>query len=263
MTTEPTQLTLSPIGFYHGPERYPYDVPRQGVLAPEKAGVIELLDTPSMRLALTELGGFSHLWVIFWFHRNTTWRPLVCPPRHREQKVGVFASRSPYRPNPLGLSCVRLTAIDGHCLHIAGHDLLDGTPVLDLKPYLPYADARPEATAGWTAADQERQYDVILTDAAETRLAWLEAHGVSCLRDFIRDRLEAEPLNPRRHRLENRTAGGATLAYRTWRADFTCNAKQRQVWVTAIRSGYSETDLNQPNDRYGDKNLHRCFAQLT
>ena len=149
MTSENLTLTLSPIGFFRCPAQYPYDVPRQGCLAPEATGTIELNDEPSYRLALRELNGFSHLWVIFWFHHHRSWRPLVCPPRHREQKVGVFASRSPYRPNPIGLSCVKLVSIDGHRIQVAGHDLLDGTPILDLKPYLPYADAVPEAAAAF------------------------------------------------------------------------------------------------------------------
>ena len=261
MTSKTLSLTLSPIGFFRCPARYPYDVPRQGCLAPETNGTIELQDDPSYRLALKELSGFSHLWVIFWFHHNSSWRPLVCPPRHREQKVGVFASRSPYRPNPVGLSCVKIVSIDGNRIQVTGHDLLDGTPILDLKPYLPYADAIPEAAAGWTAAGLEHRYDVVLAAPAESQLAWLEANGLDCLRDFIHNHLEAEPLNARRHRLENRTPGGATLAYRTWRADFTCDSEHRTVRVTAIRSAYTGDDLSSREDRYGDKELHRRFVR--
>jgi len=261
MTSENLTLTLSPIGFFRCPAQYPYDVPRQGCLAPEATGTIELNDELPCHLALKELDGFSHLWVIFWFHHNNSWRPLVSPPRHREQKVGVFASRSPYRPNPLGLSCVKLVSIDGNRIQVAGHDLLNGTPILDLKPYLPYADAIPDAVAGWTAAKPEFRYAVVLTASAESQLTWLEANGLDCLRNFIHNHLESEPLNARRHRLENRTSDSASLAYRTWRADFTCDDERRIVQVTAIRSGYTKDDLDNPADRYGDKELHWRFIR--
>ncbi|HKI60273.1 MAG TPA: tRNA (N6-threonylcarbamoyladenosine(37)-N6)-methyltransferase TrmO, partial [Mariprofundaceae bacterium] len=90
-----------------------------------------------------------HIWVIYWMHLNQGWNPLVIPPRGPKTKRGVLATRAPHRPNSIGLSVVRLLKVEGRELTIAAHDMLDGTPVLDIKPYLPYADALPEATHGW------------------------------------------------------------------------------------------------------------------
>jgi tRNA-Thr(GGU) m(6)t(6)A37 methyltransferase TsaA len=98
--------------------------------------------------ALRDLEGFQRIWVVFAFHRSEGWKPLVRPPRGRAKR-GVFATRSPHRPNAIGLSCVELVGVEGRRLTLRGVDLLDGTPVLDIKPYVPYADAFPEAGAGW------------------------------------------------------------------------------------------------------------------
>ena len=252
--------TFQPIGYCHCLEKYPYDVPRQGSLATGTTARIRLL--PAYAPGLRDLEGFSHIWVLFWFHMNQDWHPFVQPPRHRTRKVGVFASRSPYRPNPIGLSCVRLLAVEDDELLIAGHDLLDGTPVLDIKPYLPYADSFPEAAPGWTAEDGQEAagYDVGFSDEAEASLRWLEAHGAGQLRAFALDRLSCDPLNRKRHRLLHVEDRQAVLAYRTWRLAFTVS--ERRVTITAIYSGYSPEELQAPEDKYGDKELHRRFATL-
>jgi len=249
-------LQLKPIGFFHTQALYPYDVPRQGVLATGNCGVIELLPGKGFEQALEDLAGFSHLWVIFWFHQNHSWHAKVRPPRHREQKVGVFASRSPYRPNPLGLSVLKLKDINGLKIQVQDHDLLDGTPILDLKPYLPYADAFPEASAGWTAANPSESHSVHFSPLAGQQLQWLAQNGLGCLQTFLCDQLTSDPLNPARHRLV-RLQGRTALAYRTWRACFSLTGQC--VEVQAIWSGYSPDELLQPSDQYRDKDLHRRF----
>ena len=100
-------------------------------------------------IALADLAGIDRIWVLSWLHRGGTWAPVVRPPRGTRERRGLFATRSPDRPNPLGLSAVRLVRIEGCNLHVRGIDLLDGTPILDVKPYIPYADAFPESKAGW------------------------------------------------------------------------------------------------------------------
>jgi tRNA-Thr(GGU) m(6)t(6)A37 methyltransferase TsaA len=99
--------------------------------------------------ALRALEGFERIWVIYVFHMNEGWSALVRPPRGPKVKRGVLATRSPHRPSPIGLSAVRLLGVEGRTLRVHGVDLLDGTPVLDIKPYVPYADAFPDARAGW------------------------------------------------------------------------------------------------------------------
>jgi len=99
--------------------------------------------------ALRDLQGVERVWIVSLLHRSGTWGPLVRPPRGPRVRRSLFATRSPDRPNPLGLSAVELVRVDGTRLHVRGIDLLDGTPILDIKPYVPYADAFPGSRAGW------------------------------------------------------------------------------------------------------------------
>jgi tRNA-Thr(GGU) m(6)t(6)A37 methyltransferase TsaA len=142
-----------------------FGVPRQASLFEGSTCEISLLPGAEVRAACRGLEGFTHLWVIFVFDRtgSVRWRPMVRPPRlGGRQKVGVLATRSPHRPNPLGISAVRLISVDlenplGPRLLVKGLDLLDETPILDIKPYLPYCDSFPEATSGWADAPLTRQ----------------------------------------------------------------------------------------------------------
>ena len=126
-------LTVRPIGFAHSSYADRHSAPRQPAAARDVRGEIRLLPSAQFEHALADLESFSHLWVIFWFHLNSHFRPKVAPPRS-EQKRGLFATRSPYRPNPLGLSLVKLERVEGHTLYVCDMDLVDGTPVLDIKP---------------------------------------------------------------------------------------------------------------------------------
>ena len=139
------ELVVRPIGFVRSPYGEKVEAPRQGT-AGGAAGTVELL--PGYEDALSDLEGFDRIWLVFWFDRSVGWKPKVLPPRS-DAKRGVFATRSPHRPNPIGLTAVRLERVSGLVLHVRDLDLVDGTPVLDIKPYIPYADAFPEAGAGW------------------------------------------------------------------------------------------------------------------
>ena len=133
-----------------------FGIPRQSGLVEELTA--EVIFQPEFRdpSALRGIDGFSHLWLIWEFSQARGWSPTVRPPRlGGNKRLGVFATRSPFRPNPIGLSCVRLLGVRqdralGPVLTVAGADLLDGTPIYDIKPYLPYADAWPEAIGGFT-----------------------------------------------------------------------------------------------------------------
>src|SRR5262245_42053141 len=133
-------LTLTPIGVVHSPFVERRQAPRQSAAARAVRGTIELFPGKGFEHELSDIESWSHVWVIFWFHLNEGWKPKVLPPRSRRRR-GVFATRSPHRPNPIGLSVVKLEAVSGLTLEVSALDILDGTPVLDLKPYIPYADA--------------------------------------------------------------------------------------------------------------------------
>lgn len=147
-----------------------FGIPRQsGLVDGLKATVVfepEFRD-PS---ALRGLEGFSHIWLIWEFSESVTegkWSPTVRPPRlGGNRRMGVFATRSPFRPNPIGLSCVRLESIefstpDGPVLHVCGADLMDGTPIYDIKPYVPVTDCHTDATEGFTAETRTQKLDVV------------------------------------------------------------------------------------------------------
>jgi len=143
------EITLNPIGFVHSPFKERYAAPRQPALGNEVPATIELVKGMNLDQAINDMEGFSHIWVIYWMHLNQGWNPTVIPPRGPKKRRGVLATRAPHRPNSIGLSAVKLLNVKGHKLEIATHDMLDGTPVLDIKPYLPYADSIGDASHGW------------------------------------------------------------------------------------------------------------------
>ncbi len=150
-------FTFRPIGVVRSPYAKRIDAPHQPtvVAGTETGAPVEAtleLDPSLPETVLRDLEGFERLWLLFVFHASEGWAPLVQPPRGPKTKRGVLATRSPHRPNALGLSCVELVAVEGRTLRLRGVDLLDGTPVLDVKPYVPYADAFPDARAGWIDA---------------------------------------------------------------------------------------------------------------
>ena len=155
-----------------------FGIPRQSGVV--ETALSEIIFEPDYRSAeaLRGLEGFSHIWLIWAFSASAGkgWSPTVRPPRlGGNARVGVFASRSPFRPNPLGLSAVKLENIvlqspEGPLLRVSGADLLHGTPILDIKPYLPYADCRPEAVGGWTGGEADRLLTVNCPEALLARL---------------------------------------------------------------------------------------------
>jgi len=146
-------FTYRPIGILRSPYARRIDAPHQGtVVEGTESGqsvlaTLELADWLDGKV-IQDLDGFDRIWLIFAFHLNDGWTSSVKPPRGGPKR-GVLATRSPHRPNSIGLSAVELVGIEGRTLQLRGADLLDGTPVLDIKPYVPYADAFPAARAGW------------------------------------------------------------------------------------------------------------------
>lgn len=252
-------MTLEPIGVFHTESKHPYEARRQAAADSLRApGEIRLRAGADFEQALEDLEGFERIWIVYQFHQNSDWKPKVMPPRGPRVKRGVFATRAPYRPNALGMSCVRLLKVDGLHVIVEGHDLLDGTPVLDIKPYLPYADAFPEAKVGWLEDVEEARWQVRFSEVAAAQLNWLEQNGVSQLRGFIHGQLEFDPTDHKRKRVEV-FGDGHRLSYRTWRVDF--KMQERVVEILSIGSGYTTEDLKSPEDKYGDKEIHRRFLK--
>lgn len=150
------ELSLHPVAYYKGPFGSKFGVPRQSALAPDIEGRIVFEEKYRVREALRGLEGFERIWLIWGFNANRPakgeWQPTVRPPRlGGNTAVGVWATRSPFRPNPLGLSAVELVRVEDFDLIVKGADLMDGTPVYDIKPYVAYADAYPESASGFAS----------------------------------------------------------------------------------------------------------------
>jgi tRNA-Thr(GGU) m(6)t(6)A37 methyltransferase TsaA len=197
-----TRFCFEPIGYISSCFKEKFGIPRQSGLIPEARGVLEILPPYNRPEAFRELADYSHIWLSFVFHANgrTDWKPTVRPPRlGGNQRVGVFASRSPFRPNPIGLSVVQLERLalepNRVALHLGGLDLLDGTPVLDIKPYLPYADALPEARSGYApeAPSSETAVEIHFSSTAEQALGALPEQQAHELRRLIRQMLALDP----------------------------------------------------------------------
>ena len=192
-------FTFAPIGIVHSPFKEKFGVPRQPGIATAARATLELLPPYDREETLEGLEGFSHVWLVFVFHHSAAqgWQPSVRPPRlGGNARVGVFASRSMFRPNPIGLSVVELAGCgreDGRLvLHLKGADLVDGTPVLDIKPYVPYADCVPHARGGYADTAPEAPLQVRFTPAAEAQLREREAAHPQ-LRELIVQILGADP----------------------------------------------------------------------
>jgi tRNA-Thr(GGU) m(6)t(6)A37 methyltransferase TsaA len=222
---------VRPIGTIRSPWPQKFGVPRQAGLVPAAVSVLALDPDVAGPDAVRGLDAFSHVWVLFRFHAAAGSRELVRAPRlGGTRKVGVLASRSPHRPNGIGMSAVRLLGIehgdDGVRLLLGGGDFLDGTPVLDVKPYLPWADALPDATAGWADAPPPRM-DVRFDPAVAEAFAAAEADGRPGLREVLTQTLALDP----------RRAGARPGPYviRVGDIDAVC-AIVRDAWeVSALR----------------------------
>ncbi|MES9992330.1 MAG: tRNA (N6-threonylcarbamoyladenosine(37)-N6)-methyltransferase TrmO [Candidatus Thiodiazotropha sp.] len=188
-----------PIGRIHSCFKEKFGIPRQSRLIAEAEAHLEILPPYNRPEAFRELAEYSHLWIIFVFHATKDeWRPRVRPPRlGGNKRVGVFASRSPVRPNPIGLSVVDLLHLELSnnkvVLHLGGVDLLHGTPVLDIKPYLPYVDAIPEAKSGYAPSAPGEAIELSYSSAAEDMLERLPAAQAQRLKTLIQRILENDP----------------------------------------------------------------------
>ncbi len=251
-----SEIIFHPIGYFKSPQIEPYQAPRQ----PDEnsqPGEIILNPKNNFEQALTDLDGCSHIWIIYHFHHNENWKPLVQTPRS-DKKIGVFATRAPYRPNPIGMSVVKLLKIDGLHLHVGPNDILDGTPILDIKPYHPESDKIKDAEIKWLASAPKLKYKVSFSPYAADQLDFLELHDLREVRAFIQRQLEYDPLNTDKKRVTSQD-NIHQLSYRTWRVSFVITDKN--ISILSLHSGYSKDDLSDVEDKYNDKSLHKQFTK--
>ncbi|MEA2068204.1 MAG: tRNA (N6-threonylcarbamoyladenosine(37)-N6)-methyltransferase TrmO [Verrucomicrobiota bacterium] len=173
-----------------------FGIPRQPGLVKSATATLEPLPPYNTPDAFRGLEDFSHLWIVFIFHQSlrAQWKATVRPPRlGGNERIGVFASRSNFRPNPIGLSVVELLEVDGTKLKLGGGDFLDGTPVLDIKPYIPYADSLPNAEGAFAQTTPERLNTVGFSPDAEKKFHALENDSRPALRQLVSDMLAFNP----------------------------------------------------------------------
>lgn len=262
--TLPT-LALSPIGFIRAQKSVKFQALHQPAEAAPERNVLELLSGCDYETALRDLAGFSRVWLLSWFHRNKTWRPLVLPPRGPAKRRGVFATRSPHRPNPLGLTPVQLIAVEGRTLILGACDLVDGTPIFDIKPYIPAYDAFPAALAGWTgevAAAQETppQFSVCLAPLAESQAEWLRANWQLDFRPRLFELLARDPSPHRTRRIRRRGETEFAIGCGAWQAVFSVTKKV--VTILALETGYPPRFLNDRTlDDLPDREAQLAFLE--
>lgn len=191
-----SSFQFSPIGFLKSCYPDKFGVPRQSGLVTKTYSELKIRADLQPEQSLQGLEGYSHLWLQFVFHLNTAKRfhAKVHPPRLGGQSMGVFSTRSPHRPNPLGLSLVELVKIEGDTLYLSGADLVNGTPILDVKPYLPHLESKPQAKGGWCDDLDSSAIEVSFSDEAQRSLqAWIESSQRFELIEVIADILRQDP----------------------------------------------------------------------
>ena len=256
------KYTFEAIGHIRTGARYPQEAPRQGVLTARR-GTIILEKQRNFEAALADLAGVERIWIIFVFDRVSSWKPKVRPPLGGTQKrIGVFATRSPHRPNPIGITCAKLEAVKGLILEVSESDILDGTPILDIKPYIPMADAFPEAKTGWRENLSNTALPVTFNAISRQKAGFILENGGPDILEFCHVQLGTRDIDPKRLRLSPPDENGLqTLAFRTWRIIF--EHAPGGVNILDVRSGYSLQELAPDSeDKYQDKELHRRFKAV-
>jgi tRNA (adenine37-N6)-methyltransferase len=233
-------LTLKPIGFVRSGKGEKFEARHQPLESEPEVHLLEWADPSAMRDAVRDLDGFSRIWIVWWFHRNHTWRPLVLPPRGSARRRGVLATRSPHRPNPIGLSAVRLLGVEPGRLLLGATDLVDGTPVLDVKPYIPKYDAFPDERSGWMEAVEAEErlrpvFTVVWSPAAQEQWEWLVAGWKVDFRARMTELLSSDP-RPHRTRRIVRRGEGFEIACGAWRGVY--RVAEGVVTVEALQVGF-------------------------
>lgn len=257
--------SFSPIGFFRGGEDLKFGVPHQPRSTHQAKNRIELLPGKNFEAALRDLGGFDRIWLIWCFHLNSSWRPCVLPPRGESKRRGLFATRSPHRPNPIAISCVNLLEIKGRDLYVGDTDLVNGSPIFDIKPYIKEVDSFPTASSGWLEEVSKRYempatFQVELSELALQQFEWLKSTWQVDFFSYAKQLLERDPSPHRTRRIIRLDNDSYRMGCGAWRIFFTLN--DRQVRISKFEPGYPPHALNNPKmDRISDKEAQIGFTQ--
>ena len=262
----PEALQLDPIGFVRTGMALKFDAPHQPNQGADETNTIELEPGKQFELALQDLEGFDRIWLVWWFHKNDTWRPRAMPPRGPAKRRGVFATRSPHRPNPIGLTCVKLLKVEGLTLTVGPLDLVDGTPILDIKPYVPSIDAFPESRPGWIAeidaqAANALRFEIQVQEPARTQLAWLKQEWNIDFTERAFELLRADPTPHRTRRIIQLKDGRHRIACGPWRLFY--QIQNHQVLIQELGKGYSGESLqSEGHEKIPDRDAQLAFSKL-
>lgn len=255
-------LSCRPIGIIRTEMRAKFDAPHQPDPLARQRSVIELFPNQGFELALTDLAGFERIWLIWWFDRNSNWRPMVRAPRGKTHRRGVFATRSPHRPNPIGITSVPLLELRGRELIVGCNDLLDNTLILDIKPYISEVDSFPNQRNGWLAELDETEQDgekfhVSICPLAQEQHRWLSTAWSIDFLSRATSILAKSPYPSRRHRITRPEGGIYRISCGAWRIFFSI--KGCEVTIERFAPGFP-LELLQ---REGREIIPDYQAQLT
>ncbi|MDP4221030.1 MAG: tRNA (N6-threonylcarbamoyladenosine(37)-N6)-methyltransferase TrmO [Bacteroidota bacterium] len=259
-------LLIHPIGIIRTPFADRCDAPRQpGQSAAAATGKIILEEGKNFEQAVEDLSGFDKIWLIYQFDRNAHWKPKVLPPRGDRIKRGVFATRSPHRPNPIGLSLVTLLEVDGRNIFVDDVDILDKTPLFDIKPYLPYAEAFPDAKCGWLDETMDREsrqepWQFIMTEIATAQFAWLQQEFGIDLFTIAERVLGSDPFPHPSRRIFKEKDGEFMMAIKSWRINYTI--AEHTITIVKVKSGYSADALKAKNEIIHQGPVHEAFHAM-
>lgn len=257
-------LVVEPIGYIKTQMINKFDAPHQPDPNSEEISKIELVPNKNFDHGLKDIDGFSHIWLITWFDKNKTWKPLVRPPRGESIKRGVFATRSPHRPNPIGLTAVKLIKVEKNTIYIGSHDLIDSTPVFDIKPYIETVDSISNTSSGWVEKMEEKlknkkKYEITFEELADKQINWLKKNNVNFI-DRAKSLLETDP-TPHKTRRIKQLDDSLRMSCGGWRIIF--KIIHHQVVISNIFSGYPISSLTE--DRSNDiphYNAHIEFHKI-
>jgi len=248
-------ISFKAIGHFICSRDYKQEQPRQGIFS-NTGGYIELIKGENYEQGLKDLESFNYIWVIFVFHHNSSWKPVTNPPySDGKGKKGVFATRSPYRPNPIGISCVKIEKITGNRIYIIDSDILNNTPVLDIKPYISDYDSFPDASRGWLDNVKMDNYSLEYTAEADEKISFLKKYDTD-LTGAIKSQLVYNPYDQTRKKFETCNEG-LIFRFKSWEILFIIS--KNIITVLDVSSGYFDYNILRGNDTQEEMEIHKKF----